>query len=99
MVCQGKTMGIAIKWLGKLPYKEQVKILEHIQKLVKLEKILSSEIEEEEYVLSEIDDMDAAEGTSSVPIEINGKKYFIHKQVLHLIESLHKQLEKKNASK
>ena len=43
--------------------------------------------------------MDAAEGTSSVPIEINGKKYFIHKQVLHLIESLHKQLEKKNASK
>ena len=91
-------MGIAIKWLGKLPYKEQVKILEHIQKLVKLEKILSSEIEEEEYELSEIDDMDAAEGTS-VPIEINGKKYFIHKQVLHLIESLHKQLEKKNASK
>ena len=88
-------MGIAIKWLGKLPYKEQVKILEHIQKLVKLEKILSSEIEEEEYVLSEIDDMDAAEGTSSVPIEINGKKYFIHKQVLHLIESLHKQLEKR----
>ena len=93
-------MGIAIKWLGKLPYEEQVKILEHLQKLVKLEKILSSEIEqEEEYVLSEIDDIDAAEGTSSVPIEINGKKYFIHKQVLHLIESLHKQLEKKNASK
>ena len=31
-----------------MPYKEQVKILEHIQKLVKLEKILSSEIEEED---------------------------------------------------
>ena len=50
-------------------------------------------------MLSEIDDMDAAEGTTSVPIEINGEKYFIHKKVLHLIESLHKQLEKKNASK
>ena len=87
-------MGIAIKWLGKLPYKEQVKILEHIQKLVKLEKILSSEIEEEEYVLSEIDDMDAAEGTSSVPIEINGKKYWVDKEVMFLIESLHKQLSK-----
>ncbi len=92
-------MGIAIKWLGKLPYKEQVKILEHIQKLVKLEKILISEIEEEGYVLNEIDDMDAAEGTSSVPIEINGTKYFIPKQVMFLIESLHKQLEKKNATK
>ena len=40
-------------------------------------------------------DGDADEGTNSVPIEINGRKYFIHKDVMYLIESLHKQLAKR----
>jgi hypothetical protein len=88
-------MAIGITWLGKLPYKEQVKVLEHIQKLVKIEQILLSEIEDEDYILNEIDENDAQEGTNSVPIEINGDKFFIPKQVMFLIESLHKQLNKK----
>lgn len=88
-------MAIGITWLGKLPYKEQVKVLEHIQKLVKIEQILLSEIEDEDYILNEIDENDAEEGANSVPIEINGDKFFIPKQVMFLIESLHKQLNKK----
>jgi hypothetical protein len=88
-------MAIGITWLGKLPYKEQVKVLEHIQKLVKIEQILLSEIEDEDYILNEIDENDAQEGANSVPIEINGDKFFIPKQVMFLIESLHKQLNKK----
>lgn len=88
-------MAIGITWLGKLPYKEQVKVLEHIQKLVKIEQILLSEIEDENYILNEIDENDAQEGANSVPIEINGDKFFIPKQVMFLIESLHKQLNKK----
>jgi hypothetical protein len=90
-------MGTSINWLARLSQKDQERILGHIERLVKLENKLSKQIIEDEEMAMEYveNDIDAEEGISSVPIEINGKKYWIHKDVMHLIESLHKQLAKR----
>ncbi len=89
-------MGTSINWLSKLPQEDQERILGQIEKLVKLERILTKELENEEHIMTVIDDeSDAAEGTNSVPIEINGIKHWVHKDVMYLIESLHKQLAKR----
>ena len=88
-------MGSQINWLSRLPQKEQERILGQMEKLVKLERLLSNAINDEDEVMMAIEDEDdAAEGTTSVPIEINGKKYWVDKEVMFLIESLHKQLSK-----
>tara|TARA_R100000458_G_C8262951_1_gene238297 strand:- start:1587 stop:1865 length:279 start_codon:yes stop_codon:yes gene_type:complete len=88
-------MGSQINWLSRLPQKEQERILGQMEKLVKLERLLSNAINDEDEVMMAIEDEDdAAEGTRSVPIEINGKKYWVDKEVMFLIESLHKQLSK-----
>ena len=53
------------------------------------------ELDDEDEVMQLIDDeSDAKEGTSTIPIEINGTKYWVHEEVMFLIESLHKQLSK-----
>lgn len=90
-------MGTSINWLARLSQKDQERILRHIERLVKLEKKLSKQILEDEEMAMEYveNEIDAEEGISSVPIEINGKKYWIHKDVMYLIESLHKQLAKR----
>jgi len=90
-------MGTSINWLARLSQEDQERILGHIERLVRLERKLSKEILEDEDMAMEYveNDGDADEGVSSVPIEINGKKYWIHKDVMYLIESLHKQLAKR----
>lgn len=90
-------MGTSINWLARLSQEDQERILGHIERLVKLERKLSTKILEDEEMAMEYveNDGDADEGISSVPIEINGKKYWIHKDVMFLIESLHKQLAKR----
>ena len=90
-------MGTSINWLARLSQEDQERILGHIERLVKLERKLSKEILEDEDMAMEYveNDGDVNEGINSVPIEINGKKYFIHKDVMFLIESLHKQLAKR----
>ena len=90
-------MGTSINWLARLSQEDQERILGHIERLVKLERILSKQILEDEDMTMEYveNDGDADEGTNSVPIEINGRKYFIRKDVMYLIESLHKQLAKR----
>lgn len=91
-------MGTSINWLSKLPQEDQERILGQIEKLVKLERILSDKLDDEDEVMQLIEDeADAKEGTGSVPIEINGTKYWVHKEVMFLIESLHKQLSKTSA--
>ena len=88
-------MGTTINWLSRLPQEDQERILAQIEKLVKLERILSKELDDEDEVMQLIEDeADAKEGTSTIPIEINGTKYWVHKEVMFLIESLHKQLSK-----
>jgi len=89
-------MGTSINWLAKLSQKDQERILGHIERLVKLEKKLSKQILEDEEMTMEYveNDGDANEETESVPIEINGIKHWVHKDVMYLIESLHKQLAK-----
>lgn len=89
-------MGTSINWLSKLPLEDQERILGQIEKLVKLERILSDELDDEHEVMQLIEDEDdAKEGTSTVPIEINGIKHWVHEDVVCLIESLHKQLAKR----
>lgn len=88
-------MGTTINWLSRLPQEDQERILAQIEKLVKLERILSKELDDEDEVMQLIEDeADAKEGTSTIPIEINGTKYWVHEEVMFLIESLHKQLNK-----
>ena len=88
-------MGTTINWLSRLPQEEQERILGQIEKLVKLERILSNELDDEDEVMQLIEDeADAKEGTSTISIEINGTKYWVHEEVMFLIESLHKQLNK-----
>ena len=87
-------MGTSIIWLSKLPQKEQERVLEQLEKIAKLEKYLTNQLEDEKEILKILDEDDANEGNTSIPIEINGTKYWIHKEVMFLIESLHKQLNK-----
>ena len=70
-------MGTSINWLARLSQEDQERILGHIERLVKLERILSKQILEDEDMTMEYveNDGDADEGTNSVPIEINGRKY------------------------
>ena len=92
-------MGTSINWLSKLPQKEQERVLEQLQKIAKLEKYLTNQLEDEKEILKILDEDDAHEGNTSIPIEINGRKYWIHEEVMFLIESLHKQLNKKEYGK
>ena len=87
-------MGTSINWLSKLPQEEQERVLAQLEKIAKLEKFLSNQLEDEKEILKILDDDDASEGISNVPIEINGIKYWVHREVMFLIESLHKQLNK-----
>ena len=92
-------MGTSINWLSKLPQEEQERVLEQLEKIAKLEKYLSNQLEDEREILKILDEDDANEGNTSIPIEINGTKYWIHQEVMFLIESLHKQLNKKKYGK
>ena len=87
-------MGTSINWLSKLPQEEQERVLEQLEKIAKLEKYLTNQLEDEKEILKILDDDDASEGISNVPIEINGTRYWVHREVMFLIESLHKQLNK-----
>ena len=86
-------MAHGILWLSKLPIEEQIGILEEIEKLTKIEKWLNSDnLQDEDMVLSTIDMEDEIK---KIPLEINGEKFWVDKEVMYLIESLHKQLSKK----
>ena len=87
-------MGTSINWLSKLPQEEQERVLAQLEKIAKLEKFLSNQLENEREIQKILDDDDASEGISNVPIEINGTRYWVHQEVMFLIESLHKQLNK-----
>ena len=92
-------MGTSITWLSRLPQKEQERVLEQLEKIAKLEKYLTNQLEDEKEILKILDEDDAYEGNTSIPIEINGRKYWIHQEVMFLIESLHKQLNKRKHGK
>jgi len=92
-------MGTNITWLSRLPQKEQERVLEQLEKIAKLEKYLTNQLEDEKEILKILDEDDAYEGNTSIPIEINGRKHWIHQEVMFLIESLHKQLNKKKYGK
>jgi len=86
-------MAHGILWLSRLPLEDQLNILEELEKLGKIHKWLNNDnIEDEDMVLSTIDMEDEIK---KVPLEINGNKYWVDKEVMYLIESLHKQLSKK----
>jgi len=86
-------MAYGILWLSRLPVEDQLNILDEIEKLSKIHKWLKNDdLEDEDMVLSTID---MEEEIKKVPLEINGNKYWVDKEVLYLIESLHKQLSKK----
>lgn len=86
-------MAYGILWLSRLPVEDQLNILEEIEKLSKIDKWLKNDdLEDEDMVLSTID---MEEEIKKVPLEINGNKYWVDKEVMYLIESLHKQLSKK----
>lgn len=86
-------MAYGILWLSRLPVEDQLNILEEIEKLSKIHKWLKNDdLEDEDMVLSTID---MEEEIKKVPLEINGNKYWVDKEVMYLIESLHKQLSKK----
>jgi hypothetical protein len=86
-------MAYGILWLSRLPVEDQLNILEEIEKLSKIHKwFKNDDLEDEDMVLSTID---MEEEIKKVPLEINGNKYWVDKEVLYLIESLHKQLSKK----
>lgn len=86
-------MAYGILWLSRLPVEDQLNILEEIEKLSKIHKWLNNDdLEDEDMVLSTID---MEEEIKKVPLEINGNKYWVDKEVMYLIESLHKQLSKK----
>jgi len=88
-----KNMAYGILWLSRLPVEDQLNILEEIEKLSKIHKWLKNDdLEDEDMVLSTID---MEEEIKKVPLEINGNKYWVDKEVMYLIESLHKQLSKK----
>ena len=87
-------MGTSINWLSKLPQEEQERVLEQLQKIAKLEKFLSNQFNDEKEIQKILDDDDVSDGVSNVPIEINGTRYWVHQEVMYLIESLHKQLKK-----
>ena len=87
-------MGTSINWLSKLPQEEQERVLEQLEKIAKLEKYLTNQLEDEREILKILDEDDANEGNTSIPIEINGTKYWIPQEVMFLFESLHKHLNK-----
>ena len=52
-------MGTSITWLSRLPQKEQERVLEQLEKIAKLEKYLTNQLEDEKEILKILDEDDA----------------------------------------